>query len=352
MRTRALLVVLSVLAILFAGAAPSLAAQSAATASPYAPLNRPGPALDVPAATLAAALSCHGNPKTGGEPVLLSPATSVTPEQNYSWNYEKAFTAQHRYWCAVTMPFHTFGDIQTAGEYLVYAIRVMHQRAGRPIAVLGHSQGGMSMRWALRFWPDTRPMVADVIGMAGDNHGTTALLACYPGLTECVPGVWQQMAGSKFIAALNSGAETFKGISYTEIYTHTDEVVTPSNGPDPSSALHTGGGQIRNIATQSVCPAEADEHLTVGTVSPTAYALVMDALTHPGPADPARINRSATCGRLYMPYVDPASVNTYLTVFVATPSLLSMQIPDITLSGAPELKQEPALRCYVYASGC
>ena len=55
--------------------------------------------------------------------MLLNPATGVTPEQNYSWNYERAFTAQGRPWCAVTMPQHTEADIQIAGEYLVYAIR-------------------------------------------------------------------------------------------------------------------------------------------------------------------------------------------------------------------------------------
>ena len=50
--------------------------------------------------------------------------------------------------------------------------RRVHALARRRIAVMGHSQGGMSMRWALRFWPDTRRMVADVIGFSGSNHGT------------------------------------------------------------------------------------------------------------------------------------------------------------------------------------
>ncbi|MDQ6606375.1 MAG: GPI inositol-deacylase, partial [Actinomycetota bacterium] len=62
-------------------------------------------------------------------------------------------------WCAYTAPHSTLDNIETSGEYLVYAIRTMHALAGRRIAVMGHSQGGMSMRWALRFWPDTRPMV-------------------------------------------------------------------------------------------------------------------------------------------------------------------------------------------------
>ena len=187
------------------------------------------------------------------------------------------------------MPLHTLGDIQTAGEYLVYGIRTMYHSAHRRIAVMGHSQGGMSMRWALRFWPDTRAMVDDVIGMAGSNHGTTTLPSCKPGLTKCTPAVWQQLADANFVKALNSGAETFAGISYTEIFTHTDEVVQPnSTDATSSSALHTGAGAITNVSTQDICPLDLDEHLAVGTIDPVTYALAMDALDHAGPAKPSR----------------------------------------------------------------
>ncbi|MCL2542721.1 MAG: lipase [Nocardioidaceae bacterium] len=348
---------LSVLLALAIAAAMSVgvtAAPSRAAGGPsYAPLNRPGPRLSVPAARLRASMQCHGDPRRGPEPVLLDPATTATPQQNYSWNYELAFDAQHRYWCAVTMPYHTTGDIQTVGEYLVHGIRVMHQRTGRRIGILGHSQGGMSMRWALRFWPDTRAMVDDVIGMAGTNHGSTAFgQACLAGLTTCAPAMWQQRAGSAFVKALNSRAETFKDISYTEIYTHLDEVVTPTNGPHPTSALSTGAGRITNVAVQSICPAVLDEHVTIGTIDPVAYALVMDALDHRGPAVPSRIDRSKVCGRLYMPYVDPTNVSMYLTVLQMLPGLAAADLPVVDPWEAPMTRHEPALRCYVYAAGC
>jgi hypothetical protein len=257
-------------------------------ASGYAPLNRPGPKLTVPAAKLRRSLVCSGTlAHSVKEPVLLNPATGVTAKLNYAWNYEKAFTAEGRPWCAVTMPFHTLGDIQTAGEYLVHAIRVMHRRAGERIAVMGHSQGGMSMRWALRFWPDTRSMVDDVIGMAGSNHGTTVQTACIPGKTKCPPATWQQAADAHFTKALNSRTETFAGISYTEVFTHTDEVVQPNySDATSSSALHTGKGAITNVSTQDICPLDVYEHLGVGTVDPVTYALAEDALNHAGPAAP------------------------------------------------------------------
>jgi len=330
-----------------------VALPAGASTGVYAPLDRPGPALDVPLATLQAALHCEGT-FTGSalEPVLLNPATGVTPDQNYSWNYERAFTAQHRPLCAVTMPYHTEGDIQIAGEYLVYSIRTMHAMAHRRIAVMGHSQGGMSMRWALRFWPDTRAIVDDVIGMAGSNHGTSSLGACIVGLTRCPAASWQQGADANFIKALNSGVETFAGISYTEIFTHTDEVVTPNSTDKVAvSALHMGAGAITNVATQDVCPLDLYEHLSVGTIDPVTYALAMDALDHAGPATPARINR-AVCLQLYQPGIDPLNVQNYLQILSAIPGLLAVDIPDVNLLGIPEFAAEPPLKCYVFATGC
>jgi hypothetical protein len=319
----------------------------------FAPLDRPGPALTVPAATLAAALKCGGSFTANTlEPVLLNPATGVTPEENYSWNYERAFNAQHRPWCAVTMPFNTLGDIQTAAEYNVYAIRHMYALAHRRIAILGHSQGGMSMRWPLRFWPDTRAMVDDVIGMAGTNHGTTVAGFGGSGGVKLPPASWQQAAGANFITALNSGAETFAGISYTEIYSHTDEVVRPNSSPTNStSSLHTGAGRITNVATQDICPLDLDEHLLIGTIDPVAYALVLDALTHDGPADPARIGRGV-CLQLYQPGVNPLNLPMYLELLRSVPGLLAVDVPDVNAVGAPEVAAEPPLRCYVFAAGC
>lgn len=337
----------------FLVAVPSTPAVAAKADGGYAPVGRPGPQLSVPAKRLARAVKCKGNFRANDlEPVLLNPATAVTADENFSWNWERAFNAQHRPWCAVTVPFHTLGDIQTAGEYIVYAIRHIHRLAGRRVAVMGHSQGGMSMRWALRFWPDTRAMVDDVIGMAPDNHGTTLVdPICVKGRTTCTPAVWQQGSKSDFIAALNSKAETFKGISYTEIYSHTDEVVLPSTGASPSAALHTGAGKITNIATQDVCGGHLYEHLLIGTIDPVAHAIAMDALRHKGPAKPSRIGRSS-CLELLMPGVDLLNVADNFKLVQGLPNVLLVPVPFVNLVGAPQLKREPKLRCYVFAAGC
>jgi pimeloyl-ACP methyl ester carboxylesterase len=329
----------------------ALALSARAGAQTYAPLDQPGPPLSVPMAQLQPSLVCERsivNART--EPVLLNPATGVTPEENYSWNWEPALEKLRIPWCAYTAPYHTLGDIQTSGEYLVYAIRTEYALAHRKIAIIGHSQGGMSMRWALRFWPDTRSMVEDVIGFSGDNHGTTVggNAECGGG---CPPADWQQSSKSNFIRALNSYAETFRGISYTEIYTHTDEVVQPNRGPNASAALHTGAGQITNVPTQQVCPLDLYEHLTIGTVDPVAYALAVDALTHAGPADPARVRKSV-CSELYMPGINPLDLNSYLQAFEAavTDSSVALAFLAPALTGVKNTTSEPPLDCYVYAS--
>jgi hypothetical protein len=323
-------------------------APAVATADPrYAPLDQPGVALDVPAAKLQAALHCTPSVRNATrEPVLLNPATGVTDDQNYSWNWEPALDKLGIPWCAYTAPSHTLEDIQISGEYLVYAIRTMYAMAGRKIGILGHSQGGMSMRWPLRFWPDTRSMVEDVVGFSGTNHGTTTGTDCSRG---CPPADWQQAANAKFVAAMNSYAETFAGISYTEVFTHTDEVVTPNSGDHASAALHTGSGSILNIATQDICPADVYEHLTIGTIDPVAYALAVDAFTHPGPASRARIPASV-CSQTTMPGVNPLSLGSYLQILAGAPGLLAVATPGANLVGVREIRSEPPPACYVFAS--
>jgi hypothetical protein len=247
-------------------------------------------------------------------------------------------------YCTTDLPgalAQNMGDIQARGDYLAYAIRQMFARSGRRIAILGHSQGGMAMRWALRFWPDTRGMVDDVIGMAGTNHGSVLVPAlCIP---SCAASLWQQRNDANFYKALNSGQETFAGISYTEIYSHTDEFVQPNLDSTGTSSLHTGPGRITNVAIQDVCPLALSEHLIVGTTDPVASALVTDALGHDGPADLARIDRGV-CNQRSMPGVD---AGTGLASFADAGVRVATQ-----LISAPRISAEPPLACYTTDAGC
>ncbi len=301
------------------------------------PAGAAGPVLDVAPTTLASALVCDGDlAGSGPTPVLLVPGTTLTPEVNFSWNYEKVFTAAGRPWCAVTIPGHGMGDVQVAAEYIGYALRTMSAEAGRPVSVIGYSQGGMSPRWALKWWPDTRFLVDDLVSIDGSNHGTLDTVAVCA--LTCAPSLWQQDYRSKFLAALNAGQETYAGISYTQVYSNLDEVVVPNFGPAASTELHTGPGAIANVAVQSICPLHVADHITMGTVDPVAHALVVDALTHAGPADPSRIAKSV-CLRLLMPGVDPVSA--------AVGELQVGAQAGTQVARYPHVPREPALASYV-----
>jgi len=321
-------------------AAVALAGGPAAASAAYAPPSQPGPPLSVPVAKLAAALQCTGALRGASHaPVLLVPGTSLNPSTDYGYGWEPALGKLGWPYCAVTLPGNAMGDVQLAGEYVVYAIRTMYAAYGGPIDIVGHSQGGMVPRWALRFWPDTRAMVDDLVGLSPSNHGTLdAIPAC---AQSCAPAFWQQRSDAAFIAALNSAQETFPGISYTDIYTNTDEVVVPNFGPAASSSLSGGGGSITNVAIQSVCPADLTEHLGIGIYDNTAYQLALDALTHPGPADPSRV-ASTTCLRPLMPGVDPS---TFAVNYAQTVASVAS-----TVATAPRTTSEPPLACYVTAT--
>lgn len=311
-------------------------------AAAFAPPSQPGPKLDVPRKQLRAAMKCAPSSRAKRrKTILLIPGTTLNPDVEYSWSWIPALNDLGRRFCTVELPGDAMGDVQTAAEYVVSAVRRIHHRSHARVQILGHSQGGMISRWALRFWPGLRKKVDDVVGLAPSNHGTvdSEAVCALPG--GCAPSFWQQNANSHFIAALNSSRETFKGISYTSVYTHNDEVVVPNLDDSGSSALHGGGGRITNVAIQDVCPADGSEHLAIGTADNTAYALAVDALSHPGPADPARIDPSV-CAQPFMPGVNPATVAGSLAaegIFIAQ-----------TIASYPKVAAEPPLRCYVTAS--
>lgn len=314
-------------------------------------MDRPGPPLSVPQADLDAALDCDGSaaPIDGAPvaPVLLIHGTGSNPEENFSWNWGPALDQLGIPWCTVALLDRGMADVQTSGEHVVNAIRTMHQRSGLRIAILGHSQGGMIGRWALRFWPDTRQMVDDLVGFAPSNHGTdSAQLTCQG--DGCAPAAWQQSSDAQFIAALNSTQETFGGVSYTVAYTRTDPIVTPNQDAQTgSSSLRTGDGEISNIAIQETCPTDLNEHLAIGTVDNVAYRIAIDALANPGPADPDRLDPlsdPSICTTPFQPGVDPLTG----AADAAAAALALAQ----TYATYPSVPDEPPLRCYVFAAGC
>jgi triacylglycerol lipase len=298
----------------------------------YAAMPAAGPTLLTSKALLDDAVRCPREPTR--KTVLLVHGTSVTAEENWSWNYVKTLPHAGFDVCTVDLPDRELSDIQASAEYVVYAIRKLAQASGRRIAVVGISQGALQPRWALRWWPDIRHLVDDYVSMAGTNHGSLfADAAC---VTDCLPSLWQQRVnGANFLAALNKGDETPGDVSYTSVYSLTDEIIEPS-APTPVAMIKGAS----NIAVQDVCPGRYVGHVQ-SAADAAYYGVVIDALTHVGPAEPSRVDRDF-CTQAYMPYVDPAeAIRRSAEIYVYA---------GVVQSQHAKVATEPALRSYARGS--
>jgi hypothetical protein len=284
-----------------------------------------GPGLTVPPDQLELALRCSGAVEPGGgQPVLLLPAAQRTPGANWEGGYIQALELTGRVACTVPLVANGAGDIQESAEYVVYAVRDLARRSGQRIAIVGHSQGGFAAVWALEFWDDLAPLVTDVITFGSAFQGVRVARTTCDLRRSCEPGTWQVATGSRFVAALNRGDPTRQETAYTSIYSETDEFTRP---PRPSTRLDGA----RQVGIQEVCPGRPVEHLGESDDAAT-FAIVRDALDHPGPAAAARIS-PAVCAAVTPPGFDPPR----RAVALASPG---------AGSPAPTTDAEPPLRCY------
>jgi hypothetical protein len=310
---------------------PAAAAPEPVAAPAWSPVDRPGPALTVPVADLDASLTCT-RARADRDTVLLLSDTGADPDTAYSWGLRPVLTAAGFATCLSTAPDRNAGDVAVRAEYVAHAIRTIAADTGRRVAVVGHGQGGTVVRWALRFWPDLRERVSDVVGLGPANAGSTAL-ACPP---ACSAADWQQRAGSAFVAALNSEAQTFPGIDYTVVGSADDTVVTPQPA---ASALPVGPG-VAVVSVQQACAGRQVAHWALGLSDAVSFALVLDALRNPGPADPARV-RPGTCEDAQAAGITNAALRRG-TAAVDT----QVAQPRVALSA------EPAPPCYTRPDPC
>jgi hypothetical protein len=297
-----------------------------------APSERsPGPRLTTPANTLATALECPQGVGADRDPVLLVPGGGGEPSLIFAAGLEPVLRAEGYPVCTVTLPDAAFGDLQVQAEYVVAAIRTMASESARPVSVIGVSQGGPVARWALKWWRDVRLLVGDVIGLAPSNHGFALAPALCGG--PCPPATRQQIAGSRFLTALNRGDETPGAgrVAYSVIFSETD-----ANVPPPFPDLR-GESEDTNTAVQEICPGRQVDH---GHIQYDAFAiaLVLDALGHEGPARASRV-ASAACETRYPEGVDPVAVDLEIA------SALRHFFANFTVAGLTEV--EPQLKSYV-----
>lgn len=267
--------------------------------------------------------------------MLLVPGTTLQPDVNFDWNYGPALAARGQPYCWVELPGNAMGDIQVAGEYVAHAIRTMHDRAGRMIDVVGFSPGGMVPRWSLKYWPDTRDAVRDVVGIDPSNHGT---LDAYP--VSARPSAPRRSGSSRPARASWTPSTTVArrspGSTTPSSTPRPTRSCSENLPPAPSSELRTGDGTIANVSVQQVCPGHVAEHLSMGSTDPVGYAVV-DAVDHDGPAEAGRVDRSV-CAAALMPGVDPAALTANEARYLG-------QVAT-TLATYPHAPAEPPLREY------
>ena len=193
--------------------------------------------------------------------------------------------------CYVTLPdYYALADLQVSVEYVVAAIRTVHKRTRRRVAIYGPSQGALLPRWALTFWPSLRTKVADAVLVGGTQRGTT-WGASRPFIdatcaTGCPPAFIQQTQGSAhLLAAINDEPdETPGGLRWTTVRSLTDELAQPQDGPAPTSALKGAS----NIAIQQVCPGREVRH-SATVYDSVAYAALIHAVRSRRSTTPARL---------------------------------------------------------------
>jgi hypothetical protein len=308
---------------------------AAVLAVPPAPATASGPELTVPKASLQAAFNCPIDPAGATQtPIMFVTGTGATGDQAYEIG-QAGFEQYGHPVCYMNFPDYTTADIQVSVEYLVYGLRREFKMAGRKIAAVGISQGGLLPRFALTYWPDLRRKVSDVVAAAGTQHGTTVSRGCSK-KSPCPPASWQQSRHSNLLDAINSQPDETPGdASYTTVRSSTDETVKPQEGRHPTSALDGAS----NILIQDVCPGRTTTHIGTAVDSVTWEALV-DAVSHDGKEKrgAAKVSRlpDDVCDHPYSDGLDEGQTTAFLN---ASGGLLDSQ-----QDAARKVPREPTVR--------
>ena len=316
------------------------------------------PPYETDQATLDSKLLCTPFTHPDKPPVLLVHGTFTTGFEQYDWTYLPLLNQRGFDVCTVTYPDRGLGDMQISAEYVANAIRRIHERSGRKVAVIGHSQGVAVPRWAIKWWPSARAAVDDFVLQAGPNQGTViadppALLArlgiplpSSSAFPRPLPQAFHQFPpDSQFMQATNAGDQTPGDISYTALYTLFDELIQPAIPlPVPAGAIdyELGNPNVTNLLLQDLCPLKLTDHVTIGTVDRLSFELTLDAISNPGPLNIERAGGAALCGLLPI-------VPELILPSNAVTQMLGILAQEFA-NGAPALHlatTEPPLKSYV-----
>ncbi|KAK3063752.1 hypothetical protein LTS18_013037 [Coniosporium uncinatum] len=245
----------------------------------------------------------------------------------------------------LNMPGGLLGDAQSSAEYVAYAINYISGISGNTnVSVIGWSQGSLDTQWALKYWPSTRSVTSDLIGISPSFHGSKlAHLICplFP-MLPCPPSIIQQGYNSNYITRLRQNGGDSAYVPTTSIWSITDEILQPQAGTSASAYIRDARGVgASNNQLQTICEGQSTSlfYTHEGVLyNPVAFALAVDALKNHGPGNVDRVDTTSLCQATVTEKLNPADV-------LATEGNMPAALEAIALR-SPKVWAEPILRPY------
>jgi triacylglycerol esterase/lipase EstA (alpha/beta hydrolase family) len=156
------------------------------------------------------------------------------------------------------------------------AQQVLRQTGASRLDVVGHSEGGLALRYYIKNLGGAA-QVRDYVSLGTPQHGTQLanLIGQIPLVGQAAAAICtacaQMAVGSAFLAALNSPRDVVAGPSFTALGTTHDELVVPA----PQASFLQNGGT--SAAVQQFFPNDPTLHLGL-LLDPDTASLVINVL--------------------------------------------------------------------------
>jgi triacylglycerol esterase/lipase EstA (alpha/beta hydrolase family) len=164
------------------------------------------------------------------------------------------------------------------------AQQVLAQTGAAKLDVVGHSEGGLALRYYIKNLGGAAQVLRSV-SLATPQHGTQLanIIGAFPIIGQLAGALCtacaQMAVGSTFLAALNSPTDVPAGPTFTALGTRFDEAVIPA----PQASFLQNGGT--NASVQQFCPNDVVFH--IGMLSDRAAAGLTISALRGGPLSTA-----------------------------------------------------------------
>ncbi|KAF9159969.1 hypothetical protein BGX20_002721 [Mortierella sp. AD010] len=207
-------------------------------------------------------------------PVVLVHATLLTVN---SWS-DFAPVMMKRGFCVFGLTYGKYGALTSFGglapiedsaqELGTFVDNVLTKMNVTQVDVVGHSQGGILTRYWMKYL-DGAGKVNTHVGVSPINQGTTLddittfaktvgiFNPSQPLFDAVAPSFYQMVVNSTFMKKLNAGSDIAPGVTFANIATKYDEVVTPYEN------CYQNDTGVTNVLLQNYCGLSLNEHLTM-----------------------------------------------------------------------------------------